>query len=449
MLSNQTSTREPFPLIKLSQRVLRLAVIAPFVYLLMLISFLGQDVPFWDQWDFIPFLEQAIGEKNLTFELLWNQHAEHRIFFPKLIMYGLLRLTNWDIRYELFTNLLLGSLIFGVLRRAAHRSFSGSRHLLFLDAALSIVVFSVAQCENWLWGWQIQIFLNTLAVSLGFYYLTSLQRASLLRLGLAILCGIVATGSFGNGILFWPIGFILLGISSGPQHNLYRVLWLLVSLLIIVFYFRDYHFIEGRSPFSYLAAHPLDGFLYLLAYLGCPIAQFQEFVWLACSVGFVGISLFVFLVIQLYRHKLLLRNELLFWHALLFFALASDGLTAMGRVEFGIDQAIASRYVTIGNLFWIWLLAMGYYLIANRYLRFSRGLEWVMILLTGLFVASTAKDTYTSIRRSRHLAHVEVELKKPHPDVELVTSVYPNRDRLPAYYDFLKKHRLSVFRHTP
>src|SRR5437016_13840029 len=72
----------------------------------LLIGFLilrdGVDVPFWDEWDGTAPLFEKMAAGTLGFADFFAQHNEHRILFPRLIFFGLGRLTHWNVRAELF-----------------------------------------------------------------------------------------------------------------------------------------------------------------------------------------------------------------------------------------------------------------------------------------------------------------------------------------------------------
>ena len=101
------SQRNPF----FARHIWKILALVPFAFLLFVVLTCAVMVPYWDQWDMVPLLEKTChGE--LTFHDLWAQHNEHRIFFPKIIMLSLARLTGWSIGCELFTILLLAIGIF-------------------------------------------------------------------------------------------------------------------------------------------------------------------------------------------------------------------------------------------------------------------------------------------------------------------------------------------------
>src|SRR5262249_60432189 len=56
------------------------------------------NVPYWDQWDFVPLLQRAI-EGHLGFADLWARHYEHRIPLSWLVKLAIARMTRCGVRY--------------------------------------------------------------------------------------------------------------------------------------------------------------------------------------------------------------------------------------------------------------------------------------------------------------------------------------------------------------
>jgi hypothetical protein len=207
------------PRVLLRLAVLLLALLPPLILVLNVAEY-HVDVPFWDQWNFVPLLGQSY-EKGVTLADLWGQHNEHRLLFPRLIMLGLARASKYNINFELVVIILLAAATFALFwyqffRTAGALGYSG---FPWAVPVISLLVFTLGQAENWLWGWQIQIFLNVLAAVAGFVLL----GGSPFRWGkyvCALGCGLLATYSFANGLLFWPAGFfafIFVPLKKGPQ----------------------------------------------------------------------------------------------------------------------------------------------------------------------------------------------------------------------------------------
>ena len=150
----------------LSRHGWKLLTLAPLLWVVFAVMRYGVDVPFLDQWELVPFLDKSY-QGQLTLGDLWVQHNEHRIFFPRMLMVGLAHLTGWNTRWELVVNLVLGCGIFGVLAWQIQRTRKelGQEQLKWAVPACSLVVFSLCQYENSLWGWQLQMFMEMLALT--------------------------------------------------------------------------------------------------------------------------------------------------------------------------------------------------------------------------------------------------------------------------------------------
>src|SRR5687768_8688400 len=62
----------------------------------------GVDVPFLDQWGWIPLFEK-LEHGNLTLADLFAQQTAHRFLFPRAFFLGLGLCTGWDVRYEMIS----------------------------------------------------------------------------------------------------------------------------------------------------------------------------------------------------------------------------------------------------------------------------------------------------------------------------------------------------------
>ena len=162
-----------------------LAALLPLFFLLLVVVRFAVGVPFLDHWELVPVLEKSYAG-TLSFADVWAQHNEHRILFPRLIMLALARVSDWNTHLELEVNIVLG---LGILVVYALQVKSTARELRHPDLTwaiplASLVVFSVTQYENWLWGWELQFFLNLFCVVAGVLVLANggLQLAALCRL---------------------------------------------------------------------------------------------------------------------------------------------------------------------------------------------------------------------------------------------------------------------------
>ena len=78
----------------------------PAIVILALIFRYGVNVPYFDQWDCEGKLFKKFWEHQLTWGDFWEQHNEHRMFFPKLIYLALAYATHWNVIAELIVTWL-------------------------------------------------------------------------------------------------------------------------------------------------------------------------------------------------------------------------------------------------------------------------------------------------------------------------------------------------------
>lgn len=339
----------------------------------------GVDLPYWDQWALVPHLE-AVARGDWPWADLWRQHNEHRLFFPQVIMLGLAQLTDWNIRVEMGLSLLLAVGTFFSLAWLVRQTLDTPPPWLW--PVLSLLVFAPSQWENWIWGWQIQIFLSALAIALGLALLVRAERPT--RLAGGALCGLVASFSFANGLLFWGLALPLV-LRPAKRRWPRTTLWLALALGVAALYFHGFGFGERPPFFTEGVPRTLKLFGgYVSIYLGAPIFAFHGH--LALYGGFLA------LVALAIRFGLEVRPrpvEWLFgsrlpWLLLAAYAGISALVTASGRLHFGIGQALTSRYITLSSLFWIAVVV----LIAFRGLEADDGKRSPIVRRLGLVGAS-------------------------------------------------------------
>ncbi len=420
---------------------------APAAVLVFLAQRYAIEAPFADEWELIPLLEKSYAGR-LTWADLLSQHNEQRPFFPRLLMLGIARLTGWNLRCEQMLNVALAGAALAALGWALRRTPSppDARPLASLLPFLAIFFFSLKQWENWTMGWQLLFFLSLFAAIAGFACLLAAPR-SRPAFAAALALGVIATFSAGNGLVFWPVGFLAASSSVAPQGRPERVfrlvLWSLVSATAIILYLVDFQVTAHSVSLAANFAEPQVFLLFVCSYLGSPLTD-RFAVW----AGAAGVVLFVGLAAPSIRARdpgLSLTLGL--------YAVGGAILTAAGRAHLGADEALCSRYVTFGQLLWIanliaiWdrLLAAGEQkkpAVKNRAL-VPLLAAWLAILAAG--VAASSSCAYRFSSRFVFLAPAQRELAALADD-ELLSRLYPDpkvvRERTP----FLKEHRLSYFR---
>jgi hypothetical protein len=305
----------------------------------------GVNVVYNDEWDMVSlFSESSFGK--LTMFDLWEQHNEHRFFFPSVAILFLGTLTEWNTVAEMYLTqiCLLVTLIVLLL---AFRISIGPKPLFIVPVAF--LVFSLVQSFNMLWGLQLTFYLVETFGVLTFFFLYLSGRGDLKRFAFpaALLSGTIAAFSAIQGLLVWPVG--LLQLFAIPMEKstkkLLMAVWSSIGLGEWIVYFINY--VTDPNLLSVLEplAHPLAGTRYFMTLLGSslvsPRLESFAFVGGLLLVSLVGASLFL-----IYKSGRI--REYSFWMALLLFALLV--LMAITAGRFGGQGIPHPRYANFAIL---------------------------------------------------------------------------------------------------
>ena len=458
-----------------------LLAIIPFAFLLVIIVKFGVPVPYLDAWDFVPLL-QKMDAGNLTLSDIWTLHNEHRLLFPQIIMLGLARLTSWDIRFELGTSVLLATAIFLLLSRQVLVTAEKLQMpaLRWAIPLIGVVVFSIGQYQNWLWGWQLQIFLSVFGVVAGIVLLGNPPFTWIRFFGAALL-GVIASYSFGNGGVFWLVGFLILWITIRPgQERWIRLtVWLFLTGLTMGLYFYHYERLEEHPPLSLLFSHPLEYLVYIFKYLGNICAQYSGRAGFdggfALLYGFSGVVIMIWAVVMLRRKRPNDLETLIPFFGVSLYSIGSAFVVGIGRLGLGADQAVASRYCTVTAPFWaslvtiLWILSIKPKSIPKvRSARAAKGagttgtVSWhhgAARLLVGvisllLVLGSVlALNGVITMSRNQEVGRNRLVTLPIQPtagvDYSQLGALHPRPKIIVERFPFLKEHRLTVFRDEP
>jgi hypothetical protein len=329
---------------RLSRPLLFLALVAPALLPFHFVYHFGVNVPFWDQWDFVPTLV-SFQQGHLSLDALTAQHNEHRLFFPRLIMLGLAALTRWDVRAEMYFNAVLLVALYAVLLHAHVRTFGASNRSLLAFLPVPWWVFTFRQFENLIWGWQFQITLCVLCCVISLRLLEPVRDLGARQAG-AIAAAFVGTFSFGSGIAIWPIGLVMLLWQGRREGRIpWRAVagWGLAAVLVLALYAWDFHRpAQHPSPLLFLNA-PGSSLLFLLITLGAPASDFFP---TCVAFGALLLAAFGVLLLEVRRGRME-PGPLSLALGMLLFAGAVAFLVLVGRSGFGREFAVTSRYTTL------------------------------------------------------------------------------------------------------
>jgi hypothetical protein len=327
--------------------LLALLAYSPAFLTLRLIARYGVDLGVADDWDLVPFLLKA-HEHSLSFFDFFSQHNEHRYVFPRLILLVLAPLTSGNLKGQMFCSVVLVILASGAVWYLLCRTteMSLDKRLLLLGL-VNLFLFSPVQVGNWTWGSQFVLFLVNLLLAGG--VVVAVSRLSLLaKFGLCLVITLVATFSFGGGVVMWliifPVALLYETRVSVRQRYWWLAGWLFAWLATMAGYF--FHYAKPPHHPKLLASHnPVDYFLYITRFLGAHLAPISE-----PSAAIFGTILMVFYfsgtLWAIRSRNASLRSRMLPWLGIGAFVLANAALGAVTRIGFGINQGMDSRYTT-------------------------------------------------------------------------------------------------------
>ena len=344
----------------------RLLLAVPAIWLGYLMFSYAVDVPYGDQWDAIAPLFAKMRASTLGFGDFFAFHNEHRILFPRLLIFPLGKLTHWNVRAEVGLIWVLACLCsVNIWRIAVATGFRRERSFFGLFLLVNVLVFTPMQWENVLWGFQVGFFLPLVTIT-ALPWAASATRRSLNFVLTIILC-LVTTFSIASGFSSWLLAAPLLWFGrdkrKSRREGILWVIWSVIAVASVLVYFHGYKG-PDRHPNQWEALQePILLCQFILAYLGNPFCGGTQ-IAPALMAELTGGTLLVFLVAAMiylwrWRKDRQLIERAMPWVSLSSFTLISAALTMFGRINYGVDGAIQSRYVSFAVLLPIALLFLG------------------------------------------------------------------------------------------
>jgi len=339
-----------------------LACLPALAFLFWFVARYHYEAPFGEQWGLVEIFVRA-SEGELSWGDLWKQKNVHRIVVPKLLLIGIVRLSDWNHLWEGLLNASLGAAILAGTLYALRPWRLGSPRGATIGgvALLAALLLSPSQSENWLWGMQVQLLTCQTAMVWGIallarplaYPLAHPRGApSRARIAASALLGVVATLSYLPGFAFWPVGALLLAFGDDAPARRWRtvVAWVVLAGTCALAYSIGY---RGPSAETTGAATPAEGGIlhalaYFLAYVGSPVATSTTG---AIAAGGLALALLSFAGMRAWR-ALPCRGEARAAGALALLALAVAAAVCAGRLDYPVRQALSSRYVTFSSTLW-------------------------------------------------------------------------------------------------
>ncbi|TAF98029.1 MAG: hypothetical protein EAZ45_21245 [Oscillatoriales cyanobacterium] len=351
----------------------------PVVLLIGFVATFSVNVPIDDEWRLASLFEK-IAQGSVTFNDFWALHSNHRIVFPKLIIAVLVFASRWNINYQLCLSIGLAGITFMTMYKLSSMQVKnvGDNLWHLANILTCILLFSLVQHENWLWGFQLAWFFVNLCFIAAVYALVSTHKLlPNIRISIAAIFCFIASFSLAQGLLSWFVAVPAVVALEGNRVQKKRrlIVWILLFAATCAIYSIDYHPSRKTSIIA-LLNKPLVVIDYFLSLLGSPIVRSPG---LSAFVGLVIFASFGFFVWH-FGKKILLTNlglggdgqdahptidlgllhQALPWLSIGLFSVLSALFITAGRANFGAIQAIeSSRYTTNSILLLIALVQLG------------------------------------------------------------------------------------------
>ena len=352
------------------------------------------SLPWRDTWKYIATI--AKGESPLSPSWLWRQHYEHRLVIQKLFF--VVDLEMFHARQVfLFASIVVIQLLHLGLWGWSMRGLGRWRGALWRSGVglAAFCIFCPSPWLNYTMGFQVCYVLSPLFATLSFVglllYWTDSQRPgkppSSRFLWLSIFAALGGTYSLANGNLLWPLlvaAALFLRLRASAVLSFAITGAVSTSLYFYRYVRPSYH----ADPIASLGT-PLRLLEYVALYIGS--SWVNGAIVTAGVIGIIGLAI---ALVVLLRTPYYVRTSRAFALQLVLtgaFCVGTAVITAAGRLNFGVTEALQNRYQTFALLFWcslgLMLLEYAFSLRAKQYRFLMAQICLLVVLVRGAILA--------------------------------------------------------------
>jgi hypothetical protein len=430
-----------------------LIALVPALMCWLYINSCATNVLFMDDWEMATFYAKT-NANHLTFADLFALHNEHRLFFPRLVYWGIASVTHFNTTAHMLASVfLLTGVALIIARYTDKRKEIDNKKKYFAIIILPWLIFSLTQYENLLWGFAIQNMLVLLFTVASFYYLSrilyenqSTHRS--LHLTIALISALIASFSSIQGLIVWITGSVLMLLVWRKKSfkTPAFLIWNVAAVATWIAYFHNYVKPEHHPSLAYLFEHPGAFLHYFFSITGNAISG-----TLKAGVTVAGVVLVVFLLIacvKIWRSKQV--QQFIFPLALALNSLFILGSIAVGRAGFGAEQALASRYTTFSvslvvavALLWMELKDKAK---KKTVIKNMTSLLAVILIISMPLTLAEGFQNGKKIKTDRDYGAYVLETITMQPN-QFIQRLYPWPDSVRTRAAYLQQQHLSVFYH--
>ena len=403
-------------------------------------------IPLGDMWD--GYLGFFVKVSEGDWSAWWAQHNEHRIVLARILFWMDLAWfggEGWFLIVMNYSFICVSCVLYWKMWQAIN-----CRNLHWFGYFLTAWLLFWIQENNLVWGFQSQFILAQLLPLAAFYFIhraADAGRDKSRDFFYAVLLGVLSIGSMANGILTLPLMVVFATVA---RMGLQRVLTLAgLSLAGLLLYFYEYKAPDGHGSLRQaLTNNPVGLLHYVLLYIGGPFYYMAgegrggQFAATSAGILMIGSSIAFAWRIVPFASKTTLPLALLFF--ILYVGGTSIG-TAGGRLLFGVEQALSSRYMTPALMAWAALFLL-YLSKLDSAKDFIRNNVWVVCTVMLVFMLPrqlTALENKKMVLYERKIAALAIELEVRDPTQ--IGSIFPFTDWVLAVAKIPVERNLSIF----
>lgn len=318
---------------------------------------------------------------------------------------------------------------------------------------VALLIFGLSAQEAWFTGFQFYNPLLALAGTVAFVLLAA-PRWDWRGFFGACLVALVATYTFGIGLLLWPLGALALWWRRKEDRRYLMpalLVWLLLGLGNFLAYFHNFTLPGGENAPAFALENPGEYLRFVCNYLGAPLwfVSVEPAFWM----GLVGMGLVAALTWTLARRWRGAWPVVQPYLLLALYALGSAMMTGLGRSGGGADKAMAPRYIPLSTLLWVAVVTMAALAMpVGPLLRRT----WRQLAVTGVLAAVLLGVAFFSLSNSQfavpliigryhQLVGAQEALRRG--DESCLSQLGPfTPEGTREWRKFLQRHRLSVWK---
>ena len=318
-------------------------VLIPVLLYYFIINKFAINIPIADDYEYA--LSWLIEYRNSSSKdligLLFRQANEHRIFsffFSVFFDYEIFGEVNFR-HLTIVGNLSLLFLVYVLYDLVKSESVG-----LLAFTPVILLLFVPQQSVS---NWSILTFNGLVEYLLIVSSLYLLNNDGKLNLVFATLLAFLATFSFGNGMLVFLCGYLILFLNN-KKTWFDKTFWTIAMVLSLIYYFTDYRFTAKSGSILEYLQNPFDIFQFFFVFFGNVFSPFfQKNLLILAVVGFLILSSFAYLLF--FKWTLLKKYPVSL--AILIFIILSAAMVVVSRISFGVAGATANRYMVLQYLF--------------------------------------------------------------------------------------------------